>query len=137
MKLDIKTIIILALILFCTISSYYWLIKGDTESKEKLKEYETEFKKLEKIKDSLDISISNLKIKYKELDKQEDLLEEQNLVLSKRASKAEADAKHSKKDLEELLKKQKKTLEEIEKLKKNPIKREGDDLLESLKNKTK
>jgi TolA-binding protein len=137
MKLDIKSIIILILIIFSTISAYHWFIKGDDLSKEKIKRWEDEFKKLQREKDSISINITNLKLRFNELNKKKDSLESQNKLLENKIIEVEKESQKSKTELNEMRKNQKATLKEIENLKNNPIRREGEDLLESLKNKTK
>lgn len=137
MKIDIKNIIILILIVFSCFSAWNWLIKGDKESKSKVEELDKQFNDLKMVKDSLDKSNQNLKLKFSELKRLDDELSKKNIELQEEVKKSESVANKSQKELTRLMKEKIEIKKKIEELEKNPIKREGDDLLESLKNKTK
>jgi chromosome segregation ATPase len=137
MKVDIKKILILALIIFSIISGYKWFIGGDSVSKERVKQLEEEFKKLEIKKDSLTKSINKWKAKFDSLSVKGEELSKINAKLEIDVKKAESDANKSKNDLSKIKIDMLDTKKKIEHLKKNPINRTGDDLLNSIKNKTK
>lgn len=137
MKVDIKNILILVLIIFSIISGYKWFIEGDSVSKEKVKQLEEEFKRLERKKDSLTISINKWKVKFDSLSVKGEELSKINAKLEIDVKKAESDANISKANLDKLRVDMLDTKKKIEDLKKNPTKRTGDDLLNSIKNKTK
>ena len=137
MKVDIKKILILALIIFSIISGYKWFIGGDNVSKERVKQLDEEFKKLEIKKDSLTKSINKWKAKFDSLSVRDEELSKINAKLEIDVKKAESDANTSKVNLDKLKGDISNTKNKIEDLKKNPTKRTGDDLLNSIKNKTK
>ena len=136
MKVDIKKILILALIIFSIISGYKWFIGGDNVSKERVKQLDEEFKKLEIKKDSLTKSINKWKAKFDSLSVRDEELSKINAKLEIDVKKAESDANTSKVNLDKLKGDISNTKNKIEDLKKNPTKRTGDDLLNSIKNKT-
>ena len=138
MKFDLKNILILILIIISSFSVWKWLTKvDDTKSKERIKELENEFHKLEIRKDSVDNNIKTLELEFEKLEVKDSLLVEENKKLSKEAKQAELESKIWKTKLQTSQKQQEETRSRIKQLGKNPIKREGNDLLESLKNKTK
>jgi chromosome segregation ATPase len=113
-----------------------WYLKG-TGYKKDYKKLELEFQNLQKTRDSLEKVNTNLKNNFNKI--QSDVN-----IRNKEIKKIEMELDKTKKDLsisnDEVLK-NKKYIEEtkikIEKLKKNPIKREDDDLIKSLKEKLK
>jgi Tfp pilus assembly protein PilO len=137
MKVDIKNILILILIIFSIIAGYMWFIKGDSASKERIKQLEEEFKKLERQKDSINISINKWKVKFDSLSLRGEELAKINFKLESDVKKAETDASISKANLDKLRNDISVTKKKIDELKNNPTKRTGDDLLNSIKNKTK
>lgn len=136
LKLDLKSIVILFLMSFGILFFSLWYLKGSGYKKE-YKILEEKFEKLQHTRDSL--LLVNLKLKS-DFDKIQKDIEDRDLKISK----IENDLKKVKNDLNsaniELIQ-NKKDLEEtkkkIDKLKKNPIKREDDDLIKSLKEKLK
>jgi hypothetical protein len=136
MKLDIKSILIILLSIFCIFFFSIWYLKG-TDNKKEYKILEDKFEKIQQARDSL-IKV-NLKLSSDFDKKQKDINErdekisniESDLVNIKIDLKeAESELVRNKKDLEE-------TKRKIEKLKKNPIKREDDNLIKSLREKLK
>jgi septal ring factor EnvC (AmiA/AmiB activator) len=135
-KIDFKSIIILFLLGFCIFFFSMWYLKG-TGYKKDYKKLELEFQNLQKTRDSLEKVNTNLKNNFNKI--QSDVN-----IRNKEIKKIEMELDKTKKDLsisnDEVLK-NKKYIEEtkikIEKLKKNPIKREDDDLIKSLKEKLK
>ncbi len=114
-----------------------WFIKGDSASKERIKQLEEEFKKLERQKDSINISINKWKVKFDSLSLRGEELAKINFKLESDVKKAETDASISKANLDKLRNDISVTKKKIDELKNNPTKRTGDDLLNSIKNKTK
>ena len=137
MKLDFKSIIILILLGLTLIFGYNWYLKGDDGIKEKLKELQSRYDEIEKEKEEsnkrlkenafiidslvLSDSINNLKISTLEFN----------------VSEAEKRANKIAKDLGKIHRELEITRNKIKEFKENPPNRTGDDLLNSIKNKTK
>jgi chromosome segregation ATPase len=136
-KLDIKSIIIIALLGFCLFFGYSWLFNDNSGYKEKVKQLEKEYKELEKNKKAVDIDIKVIREKYDSLDVIDKKLKSDIIKLESEIKKAETEASKSKTKFLELKKELSVTRQKIEDFKKNPPNRTGDALLESLKNKTK
>ncbi len=137
MKLDIKSWIIVVLLVISLVFVGKWYFKGDDVSKSKVKELENQIELIEKEKAQRDANIKSLQDKQKELEATIDVktqlvedLARGNVLLANQVAYAQ-------KGLEETRKKLKETQDKIAELLKNPVKRDGDDLLNSLKNKTK
>ena len=137
MKFDIKNTIILILLIVSLLFGYKWFIESDSGSKERVKQLEKEFTELENKKKLTDLEINKWKSKFDTLQKEGDILKQENIKLEAETKKAEQEASKSKSNLDKLRLEMIETKNKIEKLKKNPIKRTGDDLLQSIKNKTK
>jgi len=136
LKLDLKGwfIVILTGI---SIILFTYIVMSPTEWRKKIKAYEGENKKLTEIRDSLDAV--NKKLKKEAIKDSLNILMYQNKIDSVvkiiKIKDVEIFAlKRNAKETQEIIKKTKK---EIEKLTNNPIKRVGNDLLESIKKKTK
>jgi septal ring factor EnvC (AmiA/AmiB activator) len=134
MKLDVKWIAILVLTGTCILFFGMWFFKG-SETKEKIKQLEKENLRIEKIRDSLDLANKYLSAEFDKIQKKIDERDrkikdiEEHLLKTKRdLDAANAIVNVYRKDLAETKKK-------IEELKKNPIKRDDEDLLKSLKEK--
>jgi chromosome segregation ATPase len=136
-KLDIKNIIILVLIVISSFSIWRWITKTDDKSQERIDQLEKDFKGLERQKDSLDNNIKLLKAKSNELEKKDSCLQEENKRMEILVKSAESETNKYKQRLDKSIKEQLETKKKIKELEKNPIKREGNYLLESIKNKTK
>ena len=122
MKFDLKTILILVLLAASTVFGLMWFFGGSDASKEKVKQLEAEYKKLEEDKKAADAK-----------DKQ--------LTIAVTKSKADAKlaqekAKKSKADLDKVQGGITENRKEIEALKKNPPVLTDDELLEALIKKT-
>ena len=137
MKFDIKNTIILILLIVAILFGYKWFIESDSGSKERVKQLEKEFAEMESKKKLTDLEIKKWKCKFDTLQKEGDILKQENVKLEANIKKAEQEAIKSKSNLDKLRSEMIETKNKIEKLKKNPIKRTGDDLLQSIKNKTK
>lgn len=137
MKFDIKNTIILILLIVAIFFGYRWFIESDSGSKERVKQLEKDFAEMEIKKKLTDLEINKWKSKFDTLQKEGDILKQENDKLESDTKKAEADAIKAKSNLDKLRLEMIKTKNKIEQLKKNPIRRTGDDLLQSIKNKTK
>jgi len=131
-KLDFKTIIILVLLLMSTIFGLMWFFGGNDASKQKVKELEAEFKKLEKDKEAADVKIAQWQTKYKEADAKDAELEIQVAKLKSDYKIAEQKANKSKIELDKVQGGISENRKEIEHLKKNPPTLSDEQLLEAL-----
>ena len=134
MRLDIKSIALLVLTGACILFFGMWLFKG-SDYKDKIKALEIENKKIESVRDSIKSANASLKLDFdknrSEIDKRDQkikLIESEILKTKKDLKIATAQVEADRKSLKE-------TKDKIEKLKKDPIKREGDELINSLKEK--
>jgi chromosome segregation ATPase len=137
-KIDLKTGLILLLLLFCIVFFSMWYLKGaDSASKRELKRLKTEYKNLQKSRDSLDQVNIMLKDNFNDYQNKIDQRDSKIQSIEYQLSQAKIDLSQSKKDLSNMKTELTKTRKRVEDLKKNPIKREDDDLIESLKEKLK
>jgi chromosome segregation ATPase len=137
-KIDLKTGLILLLLLFCIVFFSMWYLKGaDSVSKRELKRLKTEYKNLQKSRDSLDQVNIMLKDNFNDYQNKIDQRDSKIQSIEYQLSQAKIDLSQSKKDLSNMKTELTKTRKRVEDLKKNPIKREDDDLIESLKEKLK
>lgn len=132
MKFDIKNILILILLLASTIFGFMWFLGGNDVSKEKIKQLETEYKKLEHDKAAADVKISQWQLKYQEADKKDKEMTVQILKLKSESKIAEEKAKKSKVDLDKVQNGIAENRREIDELRKTPPILGDDELLESL-----
>lgn len=135
-KLDLKSLLILILLGTCILFFAMWYFRG-SNTKEQVKKLEKEINKIELVRDSLQNANKILEIEFdkkqKEIDNRDIRIKkyESELIKTKQdLTKANDKVKEYQKELSETKKK-------IEELEKNPIKREGDDLINSLKEKLK
>ncbi|NDF17635.1 MAG: hypothetical protein EB079_06690 [Verrucomicrobia bacterium] len=137
-KIDLKTGLILLLLLFCIVFFSMWYLKGsDSASKRELKRLKTEYKNLQKSRDSLDQVNIMLKDNFNDYQNKIDQRDSRIQSIEYQLSQAKIDLSQSKKDLSDMKTELTKTRKRVEDLKKNPINREGDNLIESLKEKLK
>ena len=136
MKLDLKSILILVLLLTTLIFGYKWFYSNDSASKERVKQLELEFKELEKKKLANNLEIDSLKNAFNLLKLEDARLKEELVKLENEARLAEITAAQSKEKLAKLRAELAETRRKIEEFKKNPPNRTGDVLIQSLKNKT-
>ena len=136
MKISINNIINIALIILCLFFGTLWYMQG-SGYKKKLKEADKRIEAVEKVRDSLKLVNKRLTKDYIDIqnsmydrDKKIKTIENELKMAKKDLALAVADAEKRKKDMEESKKR-------IKKLKDNPIKREGDDLINSLIDKLK
>lgn len=136
MKFDIKTIIILVLLGFSLLFGYKWFFSADPSLKKRLKEIETEYNDLEQKKKESDRKIKQLENEYTILESKDKQLQDQVIKLESDIKLAEQTAAKSKSNLDKIKKDLAETKHKIEDFKNNPPNRTGDDLLNSIKNKT-
>ncbi len=135
-NLDFKTIIILILLLVSIVFGLMWFFGGDDSSKERVKQLETEFKKLEEAKAAADSKIADWQNKYNEADKKDKELEIEIAKLKSDTKLAQEKAKKSKENLDRVQNAISENRKEIEYLKKNPPTLSDEQLLEALIKKT-
>lgn len=136
MKLDANSIITLALLAACIFFGTMWYLQG-SDYKKKLKEADIRIEAIEKVRDSLKIANKKLETDY--FDIQKSITDRENKIKS-----VEKELAIVKKSLDSALlqvSQNQKRLEDskkrIQKLRDNPIKRDGEDLINSLKEKLK
>lgn len=135
-KLDIKTILILILLLASTVFGLMWFFGGNDASKERVKQLETEYKKLEQEKAAADSKILVWQGKFNAADEKDKKLAIEVTKSKADAKLADARAKKSKADLDKVQSGITENRKEIEALKKNPPTLTDDELLEALIKKT-
>lgn len=136
MKFDFKTILILVLLATSTVFGLMWFFGGSDASKEKVKQLEAEYKKLEEDKKAADAKILVWQTKYQTAD-----AKDKQLAIAVAKSKqdviaAEAKAKKSKADLDKVQGGITENRKEIEELKRTPPVLSDDEILEALIKKT-
>jgi chromosome segregation ATPase len=136
MKFDIKTSLILILLLLTGILGFKWFFGGDDASKEKIKQLDEKFRVLEADKGAADAKIIHWQKKFSESDTRDKKLQSEINRLKIEARIAEERAKKSKADLDKVQSSIANGREEIEDLKKNPPVLTDDELLEALIEKT-
>lgn len=135
-KIDLKTGIILLLLVFCVLFFSMWYLKSDgIQSKKEIKRLELEFNKIQKTRDSLNLVNTELKGDFAKLQKKIDLTEKSIKLLEYQLDLSQREVQSSKLEVIDMKRDLEKTKKKIEELKKNPIKREDENLIESLKQK--
>ncbi len=139
MKLDIKSIMILVLLGASLLFGYKWWFFGSENdaSKERVKQLDIEYKKLEAQKKHLDVEIANWEDKFSKSEFEIAKLQIEISSLGLKSIRAENDANTSKAGLDKIKKELDEARRNIEKLKSDNNYKTGDELLESIKNKTK
>ena len=137
MNLDIKSILILVLLGFTLIFGYKWYFSGDDASEEKLNQLQEQYDEIEKEKQESNKRLNDNAIIIDSLMVADSLNTERIALLEFNVGEAEDKAEESAGKLSEMQKQLADTRKKIEELKKNPPNRTGDDLLNSIKNKTK
>lgn len=137
MKLDFKSILILILLGCTLIFGYMWFFKGDDGTKEQLKQLQEEYQEIEKLKKESDKRLIIYNDQLDSLLNVDKAHQERILELEANVLEAENRANQSESKFNELQAQLEETRKKIEELKKNPPNRTGDDLLNSIKNKTK
>lgn len=137
MKIDFKSILVLILLAFALFFGYKWYFTDTSDYKNKLKELQEEYQLLEESKKENNLLIEKYKIELDSIMVQDSLNQVRISQLESKVFDAEKNAAKSKKEFDKLQKQLEETRRNIEDLKKTPTNRTGDDLLESIKNKTK
>lgn len=135
-KFDIKTILILILLLASTVFGLMWFFSGSDASKEKVKQLEAEYKKLEQEKATADSEILLWQGKFNSADAKDKKLAIEVMKSKADAKLAEERAKKTKSDLDKVQNGIAENRKEIEYLRKNPPTLTDDELLEALIKKT-
>ena len=136
MKFDFNKILIIFLILTTIGFGLNFFFSNNETSKEKIKQLEDEYKKLEIEKKEADAKILVWQDKFNVADKKDKLLTKEIEKSKVEAKLAEEKAKKSKVDLDNILINISKNRKEIENLKKNPPLLSDEQLLEELIKKT-
>jgi chromosome segregation ATPase len=133
---DIKTILIIIFLAVSLFFGYQWYFKGNDGSKERVKELEKKFEELEEKKKVVDLEIADWKKQFVALKIKDELKAKQLIKFAQNTKAAEIKANKSKEELDKLLLRLAEIRKQIEEFKKHPSNREGDALLESIKNRT-
>ena len=134
---DIKNVLILVFLVLTLIFGFKWYLSNDDVAKEKIKELNKEYTKLESEKKAKDLEISKWKNDFILKDIEDKKHQQEIIAAKKETAKAIQKANESKIELDKLRQTVIKTKKEIETFTKNPSNREGDALLISIKNHTK
>ena len=137
MKLDFKSILILILLGATLIFGYKWYFGGNSEYKEKLKALQEQYDEIEKQKSESDKRLIIINNEKDSLSIQDSLSKKRILELEDGVMLAQRESDKSKEMFNKLKAELAITKKKIEDLKNNPPNRTGDELLESIKNKTK
>lgn len=135
MKIDLKFIIIIVLTVLSGFFLLKWLNASDDELARENKKLLAEIKVIEKQRDSLVTVRLKLEDEYKILEKEIKERDVRIAKLSQDLAKSEAELNKAKSDLAAQQARLDEINREIERIKKLPPKREGEDLLNSLKKK--
>ncbi|CAG7580277.1 MAG: putative outer capsid protein [uncultured marine phage] len=134
-KLDMKSWMILILLALTLVFGFKWYFSGDAGSKERIEQLEKENEQLSderadniKLINILEIEVTNLE---KVIETKEEIIDSLDVMVGIQDQKIA----ESKRELYKMRKEIEEKKEKIEELKKNPFKRTGNDLLNSLKNK--
>lgn len=134
MKLDIKSIAILVLLGASILFFGMWFFKG-SDTKDRIKELEKQNAQIEKTRDSLELANKALSIEFNEIQKGIDERDNRIKSIESELSKTKNDLVSANKKVSQSQKDLAETKKKIEELKKNPIKRDDDALINSLKEK--
>jgi septation ring formation regulator EzrA len=136
MRLDIKSIALLVLTGACILFFGMWFF-NKSEYKDKIKELDEENKRIELVRDSLKSVNASLKLDFNKKQSEIDKRDQKIKLIESEILKIKGDLKLAKSKVEENEKNLKETKDKIKKLKKDPIKREDQELINSLKEKLK
>lgn len=133
---DIKNLIILILLIFSLVFGYIWFWGGGKTYRDKIKNLEKTRLELVKERTKLEQQVDSLKIINELLIKNDEKLKVDIEKKDEEIRKLNKKFERSIIEFNDLKQKIKDTQIKIEEIKKNPIKRTGENLLNSLKNKT-
>ena len=136
MKLDKKSIIILVLLGVSVIFFGLWYFNGD-DTKNKIKELESKNRQIEITRDSLDNVNKSLKLDFDKIQIVINDREEFIKQIEKNLSKVKLELDNANIKVKDGQKALSETKKKIEQLKRNPINRTDDSLINSLKEKLK
>lgn len=135
-NLDIKSIMIVVLFVIAGIFFTQWYFGGESHRKER-KELEKKNKELQTQKESLAKDFNTLQKKFEKDSTELVKIQAEIKVLDGKIKDKDAQIDKANKDLRDFKAGMSKTKAEIKDLKEHPIKRTGNSLLESIKEKTK
>jgi len=135
MKLDLKSIVILILTIFVIGLSTNYFLSGDNHKKE-IKKLESENKKIQDEKKIIDQNIQRLQREFKIKDEEINKLIEIEKNLQIKIKQKDLEVEKAKQDLNKVNVELEKTRIKIRELEKNPVYKNGDNLLKSLREKT-
>ena len=134
---EIKSLVFLILLSVGVFFGYKWYLKNDNASEDRIKKLESDYTRLQTVKDSSDTKIAEWHSKFDSIRGEAIILKTQVEQLSKQTIVAEAAAAKSKAELDAAKSYAESLRANIDKLEKNPANRTGLDLIQSLKNKLK
>lgn len=134
LNLDIKSILILILLVGSIIFFAMWYFKG-SDTKDRVKELQKENARIELVRDSLKDINKNLQVEFNKIQENVDKKNEEIKRIESELLKTKQDLVGANNKVKEHQKELAETKKKIEELEKNPIKREDDDLINSLKDK--
>jgi chromosome segregation ATPase len=137
MKIDIKNLVIGALVILVALFLFLWISKSDTFLERENKRLNSEIIKIQKQRDSLADSRKNLEAEYKIIEVRIKEKETQIINLNTRIEQFRITLRNTEADLERERKKLSEIDKEIEKLRGTPFERVGQQLINSLKDKIK
>src|SRR5574344_568080 len=136
-KVDLKTVLIIVIFLLALLFGFMWFFSKNNKAQGKIDKLTDDNARLEEMNKKISEEINAYKVKCdslslidKKYSKEYVILEKQNTILVNKSNAAE-------KELDRLQNKLYKNRQEIEYLKKHPSNRTGDELINSLKIKTK
>jgi chromosome segregation ATPase len=133
---DFKTIFIFILLTLLMAVGYNWYFKADKNYKNQVESLREENKKIQISRDSLSMNILSLEKDFNLIKAREDSLMTRIEKLDTQISDSKSKANKSKAELDALRKELLETNNKIKELKNNPPNRNGQDLINSIKNKT-
>lgn len=132
MKLDFTKILILFLLVSTIGFGLTWYFGGFDASKERVKQLEEDYKKLEKEKEAAEAKIAAWKEIFDKKDKQDKKMTQEVINAKTDANVAKINAERAKSELSKLQSGMSQTRKEIEEMKNNPKVLTDDELLEEL-----
>lgn len=133
MKIDLKVLLIISQFILIMIFGYIWFYKKDPLYKRDLQELKDKYEEIKRQKDSISNVIDINERAYLDLIKYKDSIQTQINEYQEVISEIEKGIDEKDLQLKDFRKKLDENKKEIEKLKKNPIKREGSDLINNIK----
>lgn len=133
---DFKSILIFILLTLLMGVAYNWYFKADKDYKNQVKMLRDENIKIKNTRDSLSTNILNLEKEFIVIKDREDSLNNRIKILDIQISDARNKANKSKAELDALRIELLETNKKIKELRNNPPNRTGEDLINSIKNKT-